>query len=89
MFNCNDSRRLADLSMLELSEKEFERMTVELERAIYRAKKFFENDGTEPMVNEIEVSMLREDNIKSFEDTTSLLEPEKTNNNLFLSKRVV
>ena len=89
MFNVNDARRLADLSMLELSEKEVERMAQELERAIYRAKKIFENNGTEPVGKETEVSMLREDNVKRFEDTTSLLEPEKTNNNLFVSKRVV
>lgn len=89
MFNSNDAQRLADLSRLELSEKELERMTAELERAIQRAEKVFENEGAEPESNGATVSMLREDNIEPFEDLKSLSQNGQTKNNLFVSKRVV
>lgn len=89
MFNSNDARRLTDLSRLELSEKELERMTAELERATSRAKKVFENEGTQPISDSVTVSMLREDNIEIFKDPKSLLENLQTKNNLFVSKRVV
>lgn len=89
MFNSNDAGRLADLSRLRFSDKEFERMTQELERAIHRAKKVFENEGVKPQSNSTNVSMLREDSIEAFEDIKSLSQNGETKNNLFVSKRVV
>ena len=89
LFSSKDAMRLANLSRLGLSEKELERMTAELERAIDRAKTVFENQGAEPKGESIEVAMLRKDKIEPFENPQCLRDNGQTENNLFVSKRVV
>ena len=89
MFTSKDALRLADLSRLEFSKKDLERMRAELESAIDRAKKVFENEGSRPEVDRITVTKLREDNVKALEDTKPLTQNWQIKNNLFISIRVV
>lgn len=89
MFDRTKAAHLAELSKLKFNEADFERMTTELSVAINLADKVFEKTGEEVFTPTVSAENLREDKIKPSLDKEKLLSKEKSENNCFVTKRVV
>lgn len=88
-MNSNDFNRLAELSKLNFTKEEAERMCSELETAILNAELIFKEEGTEPCREPVFENQLRRDEVQPSLKFEEALQNTEGKDNCFKTIRVV